>query len=133
MTLTTSPQRVGADVHTEKGTLHPHPIVGSRMGWSSRGRSSTGHTSAHSAPSVPVVPPAPHHPPFSSLLPFFHRSCAAGLLPEDRHVSRAIFSSSMGCSWPKIWGFWGIPGRGGGEKDNDSSALCVLLCGDGET
>lgn len=38
-------------------------------------------------------------------------------------MSRAIFSSSMGCSWPKIWGFWGIPGRGRGEKDNDPLAL----------
>lgn len=31
-------------------------------------------------------------------------------------MSRATFSSSMGCSWPKICGFWGIPGGGGGEK-----------------
>lgn len=65
------------------------------------------------------------HPPFRSLLPFFHRSWAAGLLPEDRQVSRAIFSSSMGCSWPKICGFWGIPGRGG-KKYNSLLAVCVL-------
>lgn len=72
------------------------------------------------------------HPPVSSLLPFFHRSWAAGLLPEDRQVSRAIFSSSMGCSWPKIWGFWGIPGRRG-KKYNSLLAVCMLPPRDGCT
>lgn len=38
------------------------------------------------------------HLPFRSLIPFFHRSLAAGLLPEDLHVNRAISSSRMGIS-----------------------------------